>query len=724
MIIYLTVLISFFTCLILNIPMTGKPLSEDEGNWYYLAVFWKRGVRLFKNLNYIYGYFGIPWMGANVYNLFNSENLTLFHYFKAVWYSLTSVSIYWLTFCFWQNHTISLMASIIFSIIIATPNTLFSLTYGEHFFILPINLSLIFTYYGLSTDHLIFFILAGLMTAWAFHIKPTTLLFSILLPLVFYFSSQFLEASGSYFLIFVIFNLFPILIIKKHGNNAIKFYIMALLGPIVIYINIILTKLKIAFLNTCLKKVYDYFEINKDSYIRDHQSKSIQIQWSDFKRFVMPAIKDLYLVLILSVGQVLYLFIKFDPLAFSMVILFIIFLSMQQVQKNYYTPHFNPCWIPITILAAKTVCDMWPYLTNRGIFGWTIIALAGHGLSRIVRIIIKSFFKSEKNSFGHLDPLFGMVYRLSESIGEYIQRNSKKNDKLFVWGDQPSLYLYAKREAFNTNYLFIYAHQGRILLEKELLDSLREKPPELLIFYNYKVLDGWNIKRLQETIGVPYDHMKSFQVTDDSRKNEKNPHGICFDFPLYRRDDEKYKEILLDRALIAETNKDVGETRKQLTNILEIFPEDYEASVRLSLLENNINGSKSTQDYLKERLAENHDSIKNAVLLRLLAEIDIDAGNLDNAVRNYEKALDINPNDFRTHNGLGELSFSIGNIRSAFESFKKSIELHPYSSEVLNNIGVLLSQSGKREDAIKYFQKALSFMPSHPDARKNIEALT
>ena len=136
---------------------------------------------------------------------------------------------------------------------------------------------------------------------------------------------------------------------------------------------------------------------------------------------------------------------------------------MVYFQKNYYTPHFNPCWAPISILAAKTVWDMWPYLLNSGAIGWAMIAFMGVESIKIGRIIVKSFSKSERNTFGFLGPLLGMLFRLCESVGEYIQQNSKENDKLFVWGDQPSIYLYAKREAFDTDYLIIYAHQGRIL---------------------------------------------------------------------------------------------------------------------------------------------------------------------------------------------------------------------------------------------------------------------
>ena len=715
-------IILFIVSLVIIIPMVRKPLSEDDGNWFYPAVFGDRGVRIYKNFNSAYGYFCIQWMAAKLYNLLKIQKLAFFYYFKIIWYALTSVSIYWMTFCFWHNDILSLISALIFAIVTAVGNTLFVLTYGEHFFILPINLSIIFTSYGVSTGNVLYFFLAGLTSAGAFQIKPTALLFSIILPLMFHFSDNFLLALFSYSTCFIFLTCLPIALIYKQKGNY-KYYLRMLIGPIIVLCKISISHARLPLINL-FDNILKWLEYDAGvSYIESHYNKSLKIQWLSFKRFMFPAIKDLYLVLILAAAQIIALFLKFDPFSFSMVVLFILFLLMQQAQKNYYTPHFNPCWAPISILAAKTVCDMWPYLLNSGALGWAMITFMAIESIKIGGIIVKSFSKAERDKFGFLSPAIGMLFRLCESIGKYIQETSKENDKLFVWGDQPSIYLYAKREAFDTDYLIIYAHHGRILREKELLDSLREKPPELLLFYNYKVNDGWNVQRLQETIGIPYNLLHRFNITDNQGRTLQDQSGIVFDFPLYRRDDEKYREILLDRALIAQKNGGVNEARKHLEDILQMLPKDYEASIWLSLLENNGDQSGRSRRYLETELSQNTNSFKRSILLRLLADMDVAAGDSNSAMEKYEEALDLNPRDFRNYNGLGELYFSQGNTQVAFRSFQKAIELNPYSSDALSNIGVLLAQAGKREDATKCFQKALAFMPSHPDALKNVEAL-
>lgn len=701
-----------------GIPMTRKPLSEDDGNWFYLPVFWKRGVRLYKNYSGIFGYFGFSQIASTIYNWLGFEKLRFFYFLKSVWYALTAVSIYLLSFFLMHDYVFAFVAGTLFLIITAVPNTLFVLTYGEHFFILPINLSILFTYYGLVTGSFWYFTLAGLMSAWAVQMKPTALLFGILLPTVFYFTPNIYLSLGSYVITFVGLSLLPLIILNNKKSRGK--YVLMNFAPIFSFLVIILDCLKLEFLT---KYIPESLRAHSP-YIENHHNKSLQIQWVSFKRFMFPAIKDLYLILMLAATQILFLFTKFDPFAFSMVLLFIIFLLMQQFQKNYYTPHFNPCWAPISILAAKTVWDMWPYLLNSGALGWVMIVFIGVESIKIGSIIIKSFSKSERDTFGYLG--FGPLFRLPEVIGQYIQENSKENDKLFVWGDQPSIYLYAKREAANTEYLFTYSHTRRIHDEKEakkLLDSLRGKPPELLLFYNYTVNDGWNINRLQESIGIPYNFSQSFKIADKQRKTPENPQGIIFDFPLYRRDDVKYKEILLDRALIARKNKNIDEARTHLKSILEISPEDYEISVWLSLLGNNESDFEKSRRYLEEELSKEHDAVKRSILLRLLADVDTEVGDSDGAKEKYEKALDYNTKDFRIYNGLGELYFSKGNTEKAIQLFEKAFDLNRYSADTLNNMGVVSVTLGKREEAIKIFEKALSFMPSHPVVINNLKAL-
>ena len=54
-------------------------LPVKLAQWFYLPVFWKRGVRLYKKkLFQIYAYYGIHWIAAKIYNLLGFEKSNLF----------------------------------------------------------------------------------------------------------------------------------------------------------------------------------------------------------------------------------------------------------------------------------------------------------------------------------------------------------------------------------------------------------------------------------------------------------------------------------------------------------------------------------------------------------------------------------------------------------------------------------------------------------------------
>ncbi len=706
-------------------PITRKPLSEDEGNWYYQAIFYKK-LRRSEHFGLVKVSLSLEHIAAFFFKLLPHSKLSSIQYFKILWYTSTALSVYLLAFVLWDNMMLSFVAGLLFLVAVATPNNFFSITYAEHFFILPANLCIACAYVGATQNNIKLIFISGILAAWMHHLKMPTILFSIILPLIFLMSKSLLLLFAWYTFGFLFIIAILIALNGLHGNKHIKTYLLYLMCTYVITLSYIAKNRNWTFVGHQLKRLSKFLVISDQGTAYVERSLSVHNNLKqillDIKTNTLPFCKDLYPVLVLAALSIIGMIVNFDYRVLIVSGLFVTFLIMVYVQKNFYTPHFSPIWSPLSILAAKAIWDFWPSHSTNRTLGWVMIVVMGYGTYKIVRIIIKTFSRSETNSFGYLDPLFGKVFRLCEAVGKYIQENSNENEKLFVWGDQPSIYLYAKREIFDMEHIFIYAHNKEIVKENELLSSLRNEPSELLIFYNCKVIDGWNIKRLQESIGIPYDHMKSFMITDDRHKKPDNPQGICFNFPLYRRNDKIYSEILIDRAINAEDKNDLNQARKHFKKALEIYPKDIEASLRLSLL-NGENCGKAKRSYIQNRIEGTSDLINNSILLRLLSEIDTDEGDIDSAVNYLEMALVLNPGDFRIHNFLGELYFSMGKTAEAAKSFNEAVGLHGYSADVYNNIGVILSQDGKQADANKCFNKALSIMPDHQNTLNNIESL-
>ncbi len=709
---------------LLHIPMLRKPLSEDDGNWFYLAVFWKRGARLFKNNLRVIGYFGIQWMTAVLYNGIGWRDVRFFYVYKSCWYIGNALSVYWLVSIFSAEGVLPLIAALLFLMVTAIPNTLFFLTYAENFLILPINLGIIFSYYGFLTGHMGYFLLAGLMAGWAVQIKPIALLPAFLLPVSFLFLKSPLVPCLFYFTAFVGLNLFPMLLLRGYGKAAVADYLLMTFGPVLSLLAMFLERFKgRPFMRFLPDGLHDeQFQI----YIRQHYQMDSRQQGAAFKQFMLPAVKDLYPVLILAAVQIILLFREFDPLAFAMALLFVVFLLTQQFQKNYYTPHFNSCWAPLSVLAAMTINDLLPVIRDGGLLGWTLAFVLAIPLFTLFRTIVRSYARSQADVWGYMGSALGSLFRLAGSLGRYVRQHSNEADRLLVWGDQPSIHLYAEREAFDPGYLILYAHHRRIhdpREERKLVDALRENPPEWIVFYNYKVDDGWNMQRLSDAIGIPYRLQQDFRLTDPQGNVIRTQNGATLDFPLYRRDDRIYKEILVDKAIAALTEGGTGVAVTRLEKALHLYPGDYEATVRLILAKGgDIDVPKGLEDRQGES-PKSGDSGQAAILLRVLAEADLQSGRLDSALKRYMKARELNPEDFRTYNGLGEACLHIGKDQQAFRFFQKAVELNPFSADAYNNLGVLLARSGKREDAIACFRKSLAIVPGHPDTLNNVEAL-
>ncbi len=72
------------------------------------------------------------------------------------------------------------------------------------------------------------------------------------------------------------------------------------------------------------------------------------------------------------------------------------------------------------------------------------------------------------------------------------------------------------------------------------------------------------------------------------------------------------------------------------------------------------------------------------------------------------------------HNNLGNVLLQKGEVDEAIVQFKKSLEIKPDYVEACYNLGTALLQSGRVDEAINFFQTALQIKPDHVEARINL----
>jgi len=103
-----------------------------------------------------------------------------------------------------------------------------------------------------------------------------------------------------------------------------------------------------------------------------------------------------------------------------------------------------------------------------------------------------------------------------------------------------------------------------------------------------------------------------------------------------------------------------------------------------------------------------------------LGSVFVQKGQADDAIAEYQKALEINPNYADAHNNLGFVFLEKGQANEALEQFQKALEINPNYSEAHNNLGNVLFQKGELNEAIEQYQMAVKFDPNNALAHADL----
>jgi len=95
-------------------------------------------------------------------------------------------------------------------------------------------------------------------------------------------------------------------------------------------------------------------------------------------------------------------------------------------------------------------------------------------------------------------------------------------------------------------------------------------------------------------------------------------------------------------------------------------------------------------------------------------------GKIDQAVAEYERALEAEPDLTQAHLNLIPLFAALGQWQKAEIHYRAAIEINPSLPESHYNFGVLLSRQGKFSAAADAFRKAISTNPLYPEAHNNL----
>jgi protein O-mannosyl-transferase len=95
-------------------------------------------------------------------------------------------------------------------------------------------------------------------------------------------------------------------------------------------------------------------------------------------------------------------------------------------------------------------------------------------------------------------------------------------------------------------------------------------------------------------------------------------------------------------------------------------------------------------------------------------------GQATEAIRQYQEALRLNPDDADAHSSLGAAFDGKGQVDEAIRQYREAVRLKPDNAEVHNNLGIALGRQGQSEEAIRQFYEAIRLKPSEADTHVNL----
>jgi hypothetical protein len=96
------------------------------------------------------------------------------------------------------------------------------------------------------------------------------------------------------------------------------------------------------------------------------------------------------------------------------------------------------------------------------------------------------------------------------------------------------------------------------------------------------------------------------------------------------------------------------------------------------------------------------------------------AGRQAEAAVQWRQALDLKPEDAKTHNNLGGSLAALGDFEQAERHWRRALEINADFTEARNNLGVALFEKGRYKEAIAQFRRILADHPGVKEALANL----
>ncbi len=110
----------------------------------------------------------------------------------------------------------------------------------------------------------------------------------------------------------------------------------------------------------------------------------------------------------------------------------------------------------------------------------------------------------------------------------------------------------------------------------------------------------------------------------------------------------------------------------------------------------------------------------SSILYNILGAVFAGELKIDEAIQNYNKSIEINPEYAEAYNNLGIALQGLNKTSEAIESYKKAINLKENFPGAINNLGNVILNLNRPTEALEYFKKALEIKSNYAEAFYNM----
>jgi tetratricopeptide (TPR) repeat protein len=162
-----------------------------------------------------------------------------------------------------------------------------------------------------------------------------------------------------------------------------------------------------------------------------------------------------------------------------------------------------------------------------------------------------------------------------------------------------------------------------------------------------------------------------------------------------------------------------GEALELFRRYLQIVPNDFQGLGQMGSCLTDLGRFAEAEPLLRQALEGLDSAVSHYNLGVLLARL----GRLQEAVAEYERALDRDPEDVEARSNLATVLVRLGKLDGAARQLARALEIDPDNASAHTNLGVVLAQQGQFERAAREFKEAVRLDPGQAQARAALQTL-